>query len=84
MPPAGCASDFRSEPIRVRHALHRAEDFLVETRPPAARVEFAVGGVKRRVAPAAHIRTLGKKVIVLPRKRPFGSFMNNHALLLGS
>ena len=67
--------------IGIGYMLHRVWEFLIETRPAAARVEFRVRDIQRGCAAPADIRTFSEEIIILPRKRCLGPFVHDDAFL---
>lgn len=74
---ASVAQNFYATAIGVRHLFDCTGDFVVKTRPAAARIEFVLRAVQRCIALSAKIGTCSFKIIIFARKRPFGSFFQD-------
>ena len=84
MGPAGGADDFRPVAVRIGAAEHGAGHGVVKGRPAASGVELVRRAVQRRATLFATVSSFSFKTVVFAGERRFGSFADDHALLLGS
>lgn len=81
---AARAGDLRPVSVRVRRALHRAGDLVVEARPAAVGVELVLGPVQGRVAAPALVGPRGLVGDVFPAPRALRALVNDDPLLFTS
>lgn len=76
------AQNFNPASVGIRFTTHGARDFIVESRPAAAGVEFVLRAVEWRFAAAADVGTFGKVLVVLAGEGIFRAFVHDDVLLL--
>ena len=82
MPLAIRANDFSSLSVGVGMPGHGSGQFIVETRPAAAAVEFLIAGVERIVALSAEVGALGFVVLIFACASVFGALEQDHSFLI--
>lgn len=75
--------NFCSKAVGIRQFLHGSRNFLIKTGPPAAGMEFIVRTIQLRITLLTNVRPLFEVIIVLTRKRRFGSLVLDDIGLLG-
>jgi hypothetical protein len=71
------ANYFRAAAVGVGDSFDSAGDFVVETGPAAAGVEFIVGVIKRSLTLPAYVNAVGFVIPVFAGKRPFGALVQD-------
>lgn len=77
--PAITADDLSAMTVGIRNTCYSPGNLIIKTWPAAAGIKFILRVVQRRIATPAHVNTCLFVIGILARKRPFGSFMNDHS-----
>lgn len=76
---ARSTDNFRAPPVSIGDAFHRPGNFVVKTRPAAARIELVFRTIQLRLALPADINAWCKMLVVFTRAGILGTFMQNDA-----
>ena len=75
------AEYFRAAAIGISHMCNCAFNFIVKAGPATAGGEFISRAIERGITLLANEGACFCEVVVFTRKRPFGAFVKNDALL---